>query len=171
VSYTEGFKARMIERMTGPEGVSAYALSKDVGVSPPTLYRWIQAGSLNGMSKEPSRRRQTTWSASEKLRVVKEAGQLTDEDLGEFLRREGLHATQLSEWAEIANAAALASLTPPKRSKKKMTPEQRRIRDLEKELNRKDKALAEVTAILTLKKRVQEIWGDGEDDTDSESAK
>ena len=171
MSYTEGFKARMIERMTGPEGVSAYALSKDVGVSPPTLYRWIQAGSLNGMSKEPSRRRQTTWSASEKLRVVKEAGQLTDEDLGEFLRREGLHATQLSEWAEIANAAALASLTPPKRSKKKMTPEQRRIRDLEKELNRKDKALAEVTAILTLKKRVQEIWGDGEDDTDSESAK
>jgi len=45
--------------------------------------------------------------------------------------------------------------------------EPKKIRALQKELNRKDKALAEVTAILTLKKRMQELWGDEDDDTDS----
>jgi len=169
VAYTDGFKARMIERMTGPEGIPIYTLSKDVGVSPPTLYRWIEESSLAGMSKDSTRRKQRTWNAVEKLRVVKEAAQLTDEELGAFIRREGLHSTQLSEWVELANAGALEKLTPSKRSRKKLTPEQKRIRELEKELLRKDKALAEVAALLTLKKRVQEIWGDAEGDTEQGS--
>ena len=34
-----------------------------------------------------------------------------------------------------------------------------KILDLEKELSRKDKALAEAAAILILKKKVDSIWG------------
>jgi hypothetical protein len=41
----------------------------------------------------------------------------------------------------------------------------KRIRGLEKELKRKDKALAETAALLVLKKKVQEIWGDEDDST------
>ena len=41
----------------------------------------------------------------------------------------------------------------------------KRIRALEKELRRKDKALAETAALLVLKKKVQEIWGDEDDPT------
>jgi len=169
VSYTEGFKARMIERVTGPEGISVYALSKVVGVSAPTLYRWIQEGSLAGMSDKSKKRKSGTWPGAEKLRIVREATQLNDEELGEFLRREGLHSTQLNEWVELANAAALASLTTTKRSRAKKSPEQKEIKELKRELRRKDKALAEATAILILKKKIQAIWGDEEDDTDPRS--
>jgi hypothetical protein len=35
---------------------------------------------------------------------------------------------------------------------------------LERELRRKDKALAETAALLTLRKKAQAIWGDGEDE-------
>ncbi len=108
-----------------------------------------------------------TWTAAEKLRVVQEASQLESDELGGLLRREGLHETQLKEWVEAVNVAALASLAPAKRSRSKRTPEQKRIDELEKELTRKEKALAEVTAILVLKKKVQEIWGDGDDYTDT----
>ena len=166
--YTEGFKARMVQRIAGPKGITAYALSKEVGVSQPTLSRWVRERSLSGMTDESPKKRRT-WTATKKLRVVQEASQLSDEDLGAFLRREGLHQAQLDEWTEVVKAAALAGLAPPKRSKAKRSPEEKKIRALEKDLNRKDRALAEVTAILALKKRVQEIWGDGDDDTDTRS--
>lgn len=40
----------------------------------------------------------------------------------------------------------------------------KKVNDLEKELNRKDKALAETGALLALKKKADAIWGDDEDD-------
>jgi len=36
-------------------------------------------------------------------------------------------------------------------------------RRLEKELNRKEKALAEIAALLVLKKKAQAVWGEEED--------
>jgi hypothetical protein len=46
-----------------------------------------------------------------------------------------------------------------------------RIRALEQELQRKDKALAETAALLVLKKKVQEIWGDADANMTRNSAK
>ncbi len=164
--YNEGFKARMIQRMAGPERITASALSKEVGIGQPTLSRWLRERSLGGMTDEQPKTRRT-WTATEKLRVVQEASQLKGDELGELLRREGLHEANLTEWSEAVNAGALARLAPAKRSRSKRSPEQKRIDELEKELTRKEKALAEVTALLVLKKKVQEIWGDGGDDTDT----
>ncbi len=164
VSYTTGFKARMIERITGSEGISANALSKETGISQPTLSRWVRDGSLGEMNKKKAKKRRA-WTATEKFRVVQQASQLSENELGEFLRREGLHASQLIEWTELVQTAALTKLAPQKRSKSKLSPEEKTIKGLEKELSRKEKALAEVTAILVLKKRIQAIWGDEGDDT------
>ena len=166
VHYSTGFKARMIKRILGPERISANALSKEIGISQPTLSRWVRDRSLVEMTDETPKNRKS-WTAAEKLRVVQAASQLTGEELGTFLRSEGLHEAQLNEWAEMLRVAALESFAPKKRSKGRRSPEIKRIRELEKELNRKDKALAEVTAILALKKRIREIWGDGDDDTDT----
>ena len=42
--------------------------------------------------------------------------------------------------------------------------DRKRIMQLEKELLRKEKALAEAAAIIILRKKAQEIWGDLEED-------
>jgi transposase-like protein len=166
-SYSDGFKARMIQRMAGPEGISATLLAKEVGVSQNSLSRWLRkARSLGPMGKrqderEGGRQGPQRWSVEEKLRVVVEAAGLSDEELGTFLRREGLHEAQLKEWRE----AAMGALMNQKRKSGERTPEARRIRELERELLRKEKALAEVAALLTLKKKAEEIWGAGDDDT------
>ena len=113
-----------------------------------------------------TKRRPQDWSAEEKLEVVMEAGRLSEEDIGEFLRRKGLHEAQLKEWRE----AVLGALG----SRKAASPgkgEARRIHELERELRRKDKALAETAALLVLQKKVQAIWGDGDDDTDPKRGK
>lgn len=158
--YSKGFQSRMVERMAGPGGISANALSREVDIPQPTLSRWLKNSSLGGMSNDNAPRRGAR-PASEKLRIVVEAGSLSDEDLGEFLRREGIHERELNEWRE----SMMASLAPPKRKSSKKSPEEKKIRELERDLDRKNRALAEVTALLALKKRVAEIWGDEDDDT------
>ncbi len=54
-------------------------------------------------------------------------------------------------------------------AKKAQPAQQKRIKKLERELRRKDKALAEAAALLVLQKNVQEIWGDADDDTEPTS--
>lgn len=158
----------MVKRLVGPERISASALSREVGVSQATLSRWKQqARTLPAMSgsKDKSKRDAKSsrqWSSKEKLQVVVDAAQLSDEELGGFLRSRGLHTSQLEEWHLLARQA-LEGSTKPKR--RKASPEAKQIKALEKELLRKDRALAEVTALLALKKRMQDLWGDEDDDT------
>ena len=92
-----------------------------------------------------------------------EAAALSEEDLGAFLRSNGLHEAQLEEWRQKIEDAALGALGKPKKGRK--SPETKRVRELERELHRKDKALAEVTALLALKKKLEILFGEGEDDS------
>jgi transposase len=178
--YSEAFKSKMVQRMMGPRARTASALSAEVGIGQPTLSRWLRAARdrLEPMSKDPSAkisapsssppatkaRRAEDWSAEERLRVVAETARLSEAEVGAFLRREGLHEATLREW----RAAALDGLAPQRvgRSRTKRSAEQKRVRDLEREVRRKDRALAEAAALLVLQKKVQAIWGDGDDDTD-----
>ena len=43
------------------------------------------------------------------------------------------------------------------------------MRELEKQLRRKDRALAEAAALLVLQKKIQALWGDEDDDTEPRS--
>ena len=163
MQYAEGFKARMIERMTGAEGISATALAKEVGVAQPTLSKWCRdASTLSSMTKQKkSSSVPRGWSWEKKLRVVSDASCLRDEELGAFLRREGVHEAQLIEW----RAQVQAAFASPTRRNHKPSLEAVEIRTLKKDLDRKNKALAEVTALLALSKKVQELWGDEDDVT------
>jgi transposase len=116
-------------------------------------------------SKEKTRpQRPQDWSPEEKLRVVVESRSLSDEELGSFLRKEGLHQAQLEEWSATAHSSLQVRKGP-----KKPSAESKRIRELERELRRKEKALAEAAALLILKKKAQAIWGDEDDDTEPRS--
>jgi len=163
-TYSEKFKAQMVAKMLGPTPVSANALSKRVGVGQPTLSTWLRQAKMVDVTKrsktKPGPRR--TWSPAEKLRVVIEAGQLGEQDLGVLLRREGLHENDLRAFRE----EALAGLSP-KPAKRGPTAEEKRIKELERDLKRKEKALAEAAALLVLRKKLNALWGEAEgDDTD-----
>lgn len=158
----------MVTRLTGPGKVSACSLSRDVGVSQGTLSRWLrEAGSIGAMSKkkkDPNPQSPRDWPLERKLRVVLEALSLSDHELGAFLRREGLHEAQLEEMRLAVEAAFSEQKKSP--SKKKKSSDTKKIKKLEKELHRKDKALAEVTALLVLKKKLETYFsGDEEEDT------
>jgi len=161
--YPISLRSKLVRRMTGPSSVSATTLARETGIPQQTLSRWLRtAGTVPVMeeSNDTPARRPQDWSPEEILAVITEAAQLSDEDLGAYLRRKGLHEAHLEEW----RARIVAGLeTPVRRSGR--SPEARRIKELERELRRKEKALAEAAALLVLQKKLRAIWGDEEDDT------
>jgi transposase-like protein len=152
--------------------VSACALSKETGVSQQTLSRWLrEATTLSSMGTrdndaKASRQPRQPRTAEDKLRIVLAAAKLAESELGEFLRREGVHTAQLEEWRQIALAAAESALAGKPAAKH---PDAKKVRELERDLDRKNKALAEVTALLALQKKVQAIWGDEDESTPPKS--
>lgn len=162
--YAEGFKSRMIERMAGVEGISATALSLEMGIPQSTLSRWLRRAGRMGSMKMKHRtdraRSPRQWTTEEKLRVVLATAELNGEELGAYLRKEGLHQAQPDQWR---SAVAEALSGPDKQKRKAAREEARKIKTLERELRRKDKALAEVTALLVLKKKLEALMGDGDD--------
>ena len=169
MAYSEQLKARLLQRMLG-DGASAYTVAYDSGVPETTVRRWRRAATVSAMGGSGSdgskpARSPREWAVEEKLRVVAEAAALSEAELGGFLRREGLHSSQLQTWQKLAESA----LGSESSVKKQKSLEDQRVRHLEREIRRKDKALAEVTALLALSKKVRLLLGDAGDDTASSS--
>ena len=166
--YSESFKRKIVQRLLLPDGPSQYTLAREVGVHQTTLSRWVRdlgkvpvvSNDNDGTASRP--RRPEDCTAEERLRAVTEAGRLEGEELGKFLRREGLHEETLQEWKQ----AAIDALQPTRRGSRA---ERRQIEKLEKKLAKKEKALAAANAVVTLQKKVHALLGDGDDDTASES--
>jgi hypothetical protein len=92
--------------------------------------------------------------------VLAEAAKLTGPELTALLEREGLTLAAFEQWRMALDEEGRASKATTKR-----------IRKLERELARKEKALAEAAALLVLKKKVEHLWEDEDDDTDEETEK
>lgn len=87
------------------------------------------------------------WTAEAKLKALVETAWLAENELGLYLRREGLYSTQIMAWrAEVIEHFE----TRPKGAK---DARDETIRLLEREILRKDKALAEASALLILQKK------------------
>ena len=158
--YSVAFKQKMVERLTGKNAVSALQLSKETGVQQQSLSRWLQeARSLPLMAaRKPISR---PWTVEQKARVLAEAARLTGEELTAYLDREGVPFADFESWRLALEEGGRASVATNKR-----------IRKLERELARKEKALAEAAALLVLKKTVASLYHDDEDeDTDANSEK
>jgi transposase-like protein len=172
--YSEAFRTKLVQKMLLPNARPVSALAREAGVPEGTLFRWKKETILGGMSADrpddkasPPTKPPQQWSGEEKLAVVLEAAAVPEAELGAFLRRKGLHAAQLAEWRKQMLAALEGRGS--KADRKATNVEARRVKELEHELRRKDKALAEAAALLILKKKAQAIWGDEDDDTEPEN--
>lgn len=155
--YPEEFKQGMVSKMVGPDRRSACSLSKDVDIPQATLSKWLREyGDGNGKDKA---RRPRDWSAEERLKALIETAGLKDAELGEYLRQHGLHSVHLEQWRR-----EFIETVDSKGSRRQKAADKRRVKELERELRRKEKALAETTALIVLKKKAQLIWGDPEED-------
>jgi len=149
--YSLAFKQKMIERLTGKGALSASQLSRQTGVRQQNLSRWLQeARSLPLMSSRDVAEQALT--LERKARVLAEAANLSGNELQAYLEREGIKLADFERW----RIALQEDGRQPSATSK-------RIRQLERELARKEKALAEAAALLVLKKTIARVHP-GEDD-------
>jgi transposase-like protein len=161
----------MVSKLVGPNALSATALSKETGLAQATLSRWLREASTlkRTMPKDeekPVAKQLQEWTPEEKFAVVLEAASLSEGELGVFLRSKGLTAAVLDEWRD----QAMTGLRGTKQVAATVVGS-KRIKELERELARKDKALAEAAALALLQKKVQALFGAEDDDTDPKKDK
>ena len=133
------------------------------GVSRSSVQQWTRMARANGGAGLANKdRRPREWSAQERFEAVVETHALEEQELGVWCRRHGLHSHELEQWRRDAvsgSAGGQSSGSEAGESKRL----QRENAQLRKELNRKDKALAETTALLVLQKKARILWGEDED--------
>lgn len=172
----------MVEKMLVPNPQSANYLSKRSGVAQSTLSRWLRdakSDSLPSMKRKNKKKTTRTnnhqkdpakklssggnkhrLSLEDKYQIVLEAARIDSEELGAFLRTHGLHESDLAQYQEDVQIA----LSEVKEFGRKENRHKKDLSKMERELRRKEKALAEAAALLVLKKKVQAIWGDEDND-------
>jgi transposase len=154
--FSVAFKQKMVQRLTGRNALSATQLAQETGVAQQNLSRWLQeARSLPIMAERP-KPAVRVWTVGQKARVLADACQLDAEELTARLEREGVKLAEYEQWRIALDEGGAASASTNKR-----------IRLLERELARKEKALAEAAALLVLKKKVATLYGEDEDDDTS----
>lgn len=163
MQYSRKFKEKIIAKASTP-GVSANQVARKAGIPPSTLFTWLSKAKLGSMSSRSKQKQgrpsnSSRKSAAEKLRILNESFSLSEEELGAFLRKEGLHMSGLEE----VRLEALAGLAPPKRCGP--STESIENKKLKRDLRRKEKALAEAMALLVLQKKFRALMEDEGDDT------
>ena len=155
--YSENFKPSLVQKVLMPGGPTIMQMSEKISIHHTSIRSWIKNyGNTSGMKKSKE------WTPEKKLQAIAQTLTMNEKELGEFLRANGLHSADLERWKQDFYSSQLS----PGRTK--IDPELVQLRNKEKELsrdlNRKDKALAEMSARVILLKKSHAIFGESEDD-------
>lgn len=169
--YTPSFKRQAVEKaLSRPDGTTLAEITDSLGIGHSTLNKWIvksrnqQSGSnsehdsasIGGVKKE---KRPQDWSQEERLEMVIACGSLDEAAMNQLCRERGVYSHHVAQWKKDF----ISGVTANERSDAKNLKGE--VRELKKELNRKERALAETAALLVLQKKVSAIWGNDEDNS------
>lgn len=162
--YSAELKSKVLRQLLPPDSLSVKELSEKEGIPQGTLYTWREKELSMGvaMSTEKSVAVKS-WSAEQKLAVVVETYSMNAAELGEYCRSKGLYPDQVKSWKKSCLSGYSVSSKVKRSETEQAKKSKKRIRSLEKELHRKEKALAEAAALLTLGKKYDALWADKEE--------
>ena len=152
--YGRQFKERVVARLLPPESSPVEEVSNKVGIGVATLERWRAEILANASDDQPRR-----WTPAARLEAVIATAGLDETARSSWCREHSVFPTALDAWKRDA----IAGLGEPADDSATAKQEKRRVKELERELRRKDKALAETAALLVLSKKLAAIFHEGED--------
>lgn len=128
----------------------------DLNMNAGTLRGWIQVALRKQRKSLVKAKRASDYGLSERLLALQESHGLDEQALNAWCRERGLFTHDLVQWrtafCETVNTAEV----------REESEELRQLRlsnsQLQRELNRKEKALAEAGALLVLQKKYRALW-------------
>ena len=164
MQYPPERKESVLRKMMPPHNRSIKQLAQEEGISEATLFNWRKQAREKGLLLPDGDSGPEGWSARDKFAAVLETATFNETDLAEYCRKKGIYPEQLSQWRKACERANDWERECSRRLKTEKKADRQRIQQLERELRRKEKALAETAALLVLQKKAQAIWGDSEDE-------
>lgn len=152
--YGQSFKDKAVAQLLPPRSAAVEVVALEVGVAAVTLERWREEART-----KPARGR--AWSARTRLEAVITTASMNETGKSAWCREHGLYPVELDKWLSSATAA-LAEPEELRASPQATRQDRLRIKELERDLLRKDRALAETAALLVLSKKAKAIFNTGE---------
>jgi len=147
-----------------PESESVIELSHETGVTTNTLYTWRKQRRAKGVVMPGKKKKADSWSSPEKFEVVVQTYSMNEAEISEYSRKRGLYPEQIATWRQACKKANATAGEIEKSQRIIARQEKKKVKELSRELRRKEKALAEAAALLILKKKAEALWGAHEDD-------
>ncbi|SNT68966.1 Transposase [Psychrobacter sp. LV10R520-6] len=162
--YSEERKQAILNKLQPPLNLSIAEVSRNEGIGLQTLYNWRNQARQQGQPMPGNKRTPNDWSSATKLATVIETGSLSEAELSEYCRRKGLYSEQIKAWRSDALKGFSSSKQQSLKDKRQQQTDRKHIKQLQRELARKEKALAETAALLVLRKKLDAFWEEHEDD-------
>ena len=142
--------------MLPPESAALDVVAREVGIGVGTLERWREDA-----QSRPARGR--GWTAGARLEAVITTAAMSEAGKNAWCREHGVYPAELDKWRGSCTSA-LADPEDARASPQATRADRKRIKELERDLLRKDRALAETAALLVLSKKLEAIFHKGEDE-------
>ena len=143
-------------RLLPPESASLADVAQEFGVSIQTLVKWRDT-----LLSQPAGSK--AWTPAARFEALMTTAAMNEQERSAWCRVNGVFPQQLVEWRQSATEALGAPQTE-RSSPAQAKADRRRIKELERDLRRKDKALAETAALLVLSKKLEAIFPKDEDE-------
>lgn len=156
MKYSAEFIEQALVKVHSRGGRTIQSVADELGVRFETVKRWLKVHTIVRVDVPDKERRAHEWRREEQLEALIDTRGLTEEELHAWCRERGIFPHHLEEW----RSAFCADDAAP--SKKSTAAANKEIAKLQKDLKRKEKALAEVAALLVLQKKFQALWADEE---------
>ena len=153
MAYSPERKAAVLKKMLPPNTISLRRLSQEEGISEMTLSKWRAEARAKGMFLPDADITPEGWTARDEFASVIETASMNETALAEYCRQRGLYPEQISVWRDACERANDWERTATSRIARETRDQGKRIQELERELARKEKALAEAAALMILRKR------------------
>jgi len=160
-TYDAAVRDAIRKRMSPPNRESVAEIARSTGITAQTIYNWRSRWQKQGQLVPATSKSPDQWGAADKLAAVIQAAGLSGTDLGAFCREQGLYPKQLARWrqaAEDANGPSAPSMADQRELQRKNQEQAREIRRLQRELEKKEKALSEAATLLMLSKKLDQLW-------------
>lgn len=153
--YSDEFKEQALAKVYNRGDRTIQAIADESNLSIHTLKNWMKSSTPPDTRNPNLAKRPQDWRPEERLQALQESHGLTDEALNAWCRQRGLFAHQLAQWkSDFCAVTRSRSGGDDSQTLRALKVENQR---LERELNRKDKALAEAAALLILQKKVRAL--------------
>ena len=157
IKYSTERQASVVAKMQG--GIRMEDLAQQESIPVATLYAWRKDARRKGILLPVADGSPAGWSARDKFLAVVETMAMSETEISAYCRKKGLFPATIAKWRTQCEEANGWTGNTQAELSLQLKQDRQKIRDLEREVDQKTRALSQTAVLLTLSKKAAAIWG------------